>query len=202
MAGCFVLGIIQVVAAIGSQRLALVVDGLHNMSETATVGVNRSARRMEGRRLGTLWTCWLLPLAPALSAILAISAAVIMPFVLRGYHATQGVWLSLGLSSVSLAVNVLFAARLHAGHDHGDTNSFAATMHFVGDSMASLLAAAAYLVIGVTGGNTYCDLLAEIGGTVCIVGVHIKPTAESLREFRRHRDPQHKDCINSPVSSR
>ncbi|HUC87278.1 MAG TPA: cation transporter [Candidatus Saccharimonadales bacterium] len=191
------LGALQLTIAFLSVRIALAVDGLHNLSEISILGINRTARRLEGKSLGRVWTCWILPLAPAFSAILSVVGAIALLTLVHGYHTTDGVWLAFGLELASLTTNGWFALRLHAGHSHDDANLVTAVAHLAGDSAVAGLAMVAYLIIALSQGNTYLDPIAAGVGVLIIVAVHIKPIRNSLREFRRHRRPEH-DCLHTP----
>jgi Co/Zn/Cd efflux system component len=185
------LGAAQLVTALVSGRIALAVDGLHNIGEVPTLGVNRKARKMEQRVLGRIWTCWILPLAPTVSSLLSVVGAAVLLALARNYQATEAIWLAFGLELASLAANGLFAKKFHAGHTHDDANVATAVAHLAGDSAVSGLGMLAYLIIGLSGGNTLLDPIAAVVGVVIIVGVHLKPIRNSLREFRKHRQPGH-----------
>lgn len=193
------LGLIQLAVALSSGRFALTVDGLHNVGEVPTLGINRYARRAEHSARKPVLTCWVLPLAPWFSSVLSVGGAIVLFAVADGYHNTNMVWLAAGLSLLSMMTNLGFARGLHAHHHDDDANSFAAIMHLAGDTLASGLAVIAYVVIGLTGGNIWADPAAGLFGALIIAYVHRKPMINSIREFRRHRVPGHK--CNSTASA-
>lgn len=192
-----VLGSLQLIAAVLGGRIALGVDGAHNLAEAPILGLNRWARRKEGKSLSRLLTCYVLPLAPALSAVAAIAAACLF-FLIESSHdeSSASIWFAFVLAGTSFAANWYYASKLHS-HAHDDSNVIAAKLHLFGDMAASGLATLAYLVIGLSAGNFWLDPVAAITGVVVITVVHIGPIKNSLREFMRHRGP-HDHCVNSP----
>lgn len=189
------LGSLQLLTALAGNRIALAVDGAHNLAEAPILGLNRWGRRMEGKKLSRLMTCYILPLVPALSAVAAI-ATVGLFFLLDASHNTDsGVWLAFGLACVSVATNWHYAHKLHS-HAHDDGNAVAAKLHLFGDMGASGLAAVAYLGIAVSHGNVWLDPVAAILGVLVVILVHIKPITNSLKEFYRHQGEH--NCANSP----
>lgn len=191
-----VLGALQLAVAVIGGRIALAVDGAHNLAESPILGLNRWARRMEGKSLPRVMTCYLLPLTPAISAVTAIAAAALFFVIEEPTSVSHGIWLACGLASISCAVNWRYAHKLHS-HSHDDSNAIAAKMHLFGDMAASGLAAIAYFGIGVSSGNLWLDPAAAIAGVLVIGAVHVKPIMNSLQEFMRHRGP-HDHCVNSP----
>ncbi len=191
------LGTLQLLVAVLGGRIALAVDGAHNMAEAPILGLNRWARRKEGQKLSRLMTCYILPLAPALSALAAIAAACLF-FLIESSHETAsvGIWLAFVLAGSSFAVNWHYASKLHS-HAHDDSNAVAAKFHLFGDMAASGLATLAYLLIGLSKSNFWLDPIAAILGVVIITVVHIKPIKNSLVEFKRHHGV-HDNCVNSP----
>ena len=191
------LGTLQLIVAVLGGRIALAVAGAENMAGAPILGLNRWARRKEGRSLSRLLTCYVIPLAPALSALAAIAAACLF-FLIESSHdaSSASIWLAFALAGTSFAANWYYASKLHS-HAHDDSNAIAAKLHLFGDMAASGFATLAYLFIGLSAGNFWLDPLAAVAGVFMITVVHIGPIKNSLREFRRHRGP-HDNCVNSP----
>lgn len=193
-----ILGTIQVVVALLAGRLALVADGFHNLFEVPTLGTNKWGRIKKAPEYSFL-SCKVLPLTPAISSFMAVFAALVFVVAGFGSHGLEAVWLAFVLSVVSFFANAWGAKALHAdgAHDH-DHDSLAAFWHLMGDMGATGAAMIAYLIMGLTQGNTKLDLWATVLGIFFITVVHIKPVRKSVQEFQRHRVEGH-ICSNSPL---
>lgn len=193
-----ILGTVQVVVALMAGRIALVADGFHNLFEVPTLGTNKWGRIKQAPEYSFM-SCRVLPLTPAISSVLAITAA--SAFVVGGFgsHGLQAVWIAFVLEVMSFAANAWGAKALHsAGPElESDHDRFAAFQHLMGDMGATVLAMLAYLIIGLSQGNTWLDKWATILGIVVITIVHYKPVRKSISEFQRHRKLEH-ECSNSP----
>lgn len=193
-----VVGLLQVILGLVAGHIALAVEGAHNTAETPILGFNRWARRQQGKPSSRLVTCWLLPLAPAISSLPAVAAAMAF-FFIEDKAGHGSIWLATGLAMVSLVVNLGYALRLHH-HDDDDGNVVAAKLHLFGDAVASGLVVIAYLGIGLTSGNEWLDPAAAAAGVIVIILVHVKPVVDSFRSLARHRNRSHEGCANGASS--
>lgn len=192
--GC--LGLVQLVVALLAGRVALLVDALHNLGEAPVLGVSLAALRLKNRALGRLWTCRILPLAPALSAGLTVVISGVLLVLMRSSITAGGIWLAFVLELISFAANVAFHRKLEGGKDDSDANIAVAIAHLLGDSVASGVALLAYLAIGLCRGSPILDPIAAWIGLAVIASVHVAPIARSLSDFARHQQHGH-DCPGS-----
>jgi Co/Zn/Cd efflux system component len=185
------LGAVQISVAVAFHKVALGVDGAHNLVDVLVLFINlRSRHWMRLKRYSAL-TCKIEPLAPTFSSgLVALSAIGFTALeAATGGGAEGHTGLAIALLALSLVANTFFAQRLHGAEGH-DRHSRNALVHLAADATAALIALATYVAIA-AGANNVLDVWAAWAATLVIVVSHRKQMIGGIREFNRHKQPEH-----------
>jgi Co/Zn/Cd efflux system component len=186
------LGLVQVAVATSFHKVALGVDGAHNLVDSLVLAINLRARYWAKLDRYSALTCKLEPAAPLISSALVILSAIGFTAVeaISGGGSGSNDQVALGLLIVSLVANTWYAWRLHL-QEHHDAHSRNAMVHLFADAATSLIAAVAYGII-LLGGPSSLDPWAAWLSVAVVLLAHWNQISASAHEYLRHRDPNHK----------
>lgn len=192
-------GMVELAVAVRFHKVALGVDGAHNIVDVAMLLVNSRARQWAKVERHSFLTCVMEPGAPLFSsATIALTAMLFTGYELASGAGTESYgWLAVVLLAVSLVANVYFALRLdsHEGHDAHSRN---AIWHLFLDAGAALIALIAYMSIAF-GASDSLDVWAALGATTLVVVGHFGQIMASAKELRRHMQPGHTHPLTKSV---
>jgi cobalt-zinc-cadmium efflux system protein len=194
--------VLQIVVGLAASSLGLLADAGHNLTDVAALVISLAAVRL-ARRPATSARSFGWHRGTILAAQVN-AASVLVVCVLIGVEGARrladpepvhGGWV-LAVALLAAAVNLLAVRALgdaghdHAGHDHArdddrDLNLRSASLHLLGDALASIGVAAAGLVILLTDGWEWLDPAVSLGIAV-LIGWQgwrlLRETAEVLLE--------------------
>lgn len=193
------LGILELVLAAFFHRVALGVDGAHNLADGVVYSINLRAQYWATLDGYSFWTCTGEPGAPLFTSGAVVVGAVfftIYESTIGGGTGTHQL-VALGLLGISFAANALFTIVIywdrqrqrkgHRGHDRHLRNVL---VHAFWDTVATLVGALAYGLI-VAGMTNSLDPILAWAGTALILWGHRKEIPEGWRELNSHRVPGH-----------
>lgn len=169
------LGTMQVGIGVLFGRVALAVDGAHNLADVPALWLNRVAQHHAVTPRQRAWIA-------LISAASSVVASAVFLLAESGDSSHSEVPLAVALSITSVAVNGVFAHKLHR-HSH-DLNSRMARRHLYGDMASSLLAVFAYTIILLTNNAAWLDTAAATAGVVIIAVVHVGPAKQAYAVIR------------------
>lgn len=203
------LGILELVVATAFHKVALGVDGAHNLVDAIVFSINLRAQSWVNLDEFSFWTCVGEPGAPLFASGLVVTGAIAFTayesIVGGGSETHQS--LALLLLTISLVANGTFAGvmywdrqrrqkrqQVHNRHQHN------ALVHAFWDMVSALSGALAYVLIIQGLPNALDPILAWVGATLILIG-HRDEITESWQEVVFHRDPEHSHESHDPNGS-
>lgn len=193
------LGALELAVATIFHRVALGVDGAHNLVDGVVFYVNLRAQQWANLDEYSFWTCVGEPAAPLVASGVVVTGAV--GFTVYESSVGGGVQthqaLTFVLLGLSLLANGVFAwvmywdkqRRQRHNHAH-NRHLYNAFVHAFWDMVSTLIGVVAYGLIAVGMGSAW-DLVAAWVGAVLILWGHRREITKAWREIVFHRQPGH-----------